>query len=87
MKAYWCGEPIYSAAERVRESCLRRDGSLFNPGDEIWTRANTPSAWTPAPKARAQAARQCDHRGPKPIPCPRDHHHHRRLVPFCASTR
>jgi 5-methylcytosine-specific restriction enzyme B len=40
VKAYWCGEPIYSAAERVRDSCLRRDGSLFTPGDEVWTRAN-----------------------------------------------
>ena len=24
----------------MRESCLRRDGSLFTPGDEIWTRTN-----------------------------------------------
>lgn len=40
MKAYWCGESIYAAAERLRESCLRRDGSLFTPRAEIWTEAN-----------------------------------------------
>jgi hypothetical protein len=37
VKAYWCGKPIYAAAERVREQCLRVDGSLFTPGVEIWT--------------------------------------------------
>jgi hypothetical protein len=40
VKAYWCGEPIYSAAARLRENCLRANGSLFTPGVEIWTKAN-----------------------------------------------
>ena len=40
MKAFWCGEPIYEAAIRLRDSCLRRDGSLFTEGAPIWTRTS-----------------------------------------------
>jgi hypothetical protein len=40
VRAHWCGEPIYAAAARWREECLRRDGSLFTPGASVWTARN-----------------------------------------------
>jgi AAA domain (dynein-related subfamily) len=37
-RAKWCGEVIYAEADRFRESCLRRDGSLLVPaGADLWT--------------------------------------------------
>ena len=36
-RAKWCGDEVYAAADSFKEQCLRLDGSLFEPGVEIWS--------------------------------------------------
>jgi hypothetical protein len=40
VRAPWAGDAVYAAAERFVEECLRADGSLFTPGQPVWTGAN-----------------------------------------------
>ena len=35
-RAAWAGESVYIAAERFVGECLRRNGSLFTPGEPVW---------------------------------------------------
>src|SRR5438552_1526322 len=39
-KAPWTDAALYAAAQRFVEQCLRTDGSLFSPGEAIWTLEN-----------------------------------------------
>lgn len=36
-KAPWTDEALYAAAQRFVDACLRTDGSLFTPGEAVWT--------------------------------------------------
>jgi 5-methylcytosine-specific restriction enzyme B len=36
-RAPWVGDAVYAAGEQFVEECLRDDGSLFTPGQPIWT--------------------------------------------------
>ena len=39
-RAPWAAEAVYTAAERFVDECVRKDGSLFTPGQPVWTGAN-----------------------------------------------
>jgi hypothetical protein len=37
-RAPWASDDLYVAARRWVDECLRKDGSLFSPGSEIWSK-------------------------------------------------
>lgn len=51
-RAPWADPSVYSAAQAWVDQCLRQDGSLFTPGELIWTREHADALServTPAP--------------------------------------
>jgi hypothetical protein len=44
-RARWCGDAIYTAVETFLSSCLVEDGSLFTPGEQIWTPSSVETAF------------------------------------------
>jgi MoxR-like ATPase len=46
-KAPWTPERLYEVAQRWVDACLRQDGSLFTPGNSIWSRQSVAEAAEP----------------------------------------